>query len=261
MNVKPTFDLTGRVALVTGASRGLGRGIALILAAAGADVVIVARSAEALERVAAEIRELGREALAIPADLTDCREGIRAVEETVRHFGRLDILVNNAGTNLRKPAFEVTEADWDYMVSLNLKTAFFTAQAAGRHMVAAFQQDPSYRRKIINIGSVATSLALPNASVYGVTKGGIGQLTKCLALEWAKLGVNVNAIAPGYFYTDLTEPLLTHPEHSARILGRTPLGRTGEIADLAGAVVFLASPASDYITGQVIYVDGGWTAW
>ncbi len=261
MDVKAKFDLTDRIALVTGASRGLGRGMALALASAGAHVAIAARSAEELARVAAEIRGLGRESLPIRADLVECRDGIRAVAETVKHFGRVDILVNNVGTNIRKPALEVTEPDWDYMVNLNLKTAFFTAQAAGRQMVAQFQKNPSCRGKIINIGSLATSLALPNASVYAVTKGGIGQLTRALALEWAKLGVNVNAIAPGYFYTDLTEPLLTHPEHSAKILGRIPLGRTGEIEDIAGLVVFLASPASDYITGQVVYVDGGWTAW
>ena len=249
------FDLTGRVALVTGAGRGLGRTMALALAAAGADVAVAARTRPEIEALSTEIRALGRRSAAVTIDVT----GEASVEEGVAGvalaLGAIDILVNNAGINVRKPMLELTFEEFERVLDTNLKGYFLCARAAGAGMVARGSG------KVINISSIMGQVALPNQTAYATSKGGIEQMTKVLALEWAKAGVQVNAIAPTYFETELTRPLFDDPERNAFISERTPMGRWGQPHELAGAVIFLASAASDYITGHTLAVDGGWMAW
>ena len=248
------FDLTGKVALVTGASRGLGKAMALALAQAGAEVALAARGVEELEQTAKEMRALGREALAVSTDVTQVSQIKVLVRRTVDHFGRLDILIPAAGINIRGPALDFTEADWDRVMAVNLKGAFFTCQAAGRVMIE--QRSGS----IITVASLTTTFGFPNIIPYGTSKGGVGQLTKGLASEWAPYGVRVNGVAPGYYRTAMTEPLFQDPKFREYIRSRIPMERPGVPEELGGAVVFLASDASAYITGQILYVDGGWTA-
>ena len=252
--MKPCFDLSGKVALVTGASRGLGAGMAMALAAAGADLALVSRTVEDLEKVAHEVRDLGRSAFVIPADLSQVSEVQAMVVAAEKHYGRIDILLNNAGFNIRKPALEVSEEDWDRLNAVNLKAVFFASQAAAPGMISRGGG------KIINIASLTTVLGFPHLSVYGATRGGVGQLTKALAVEWAPHRINVNAIGPGYYETAQTRLLFEDPERLEWIRSRIPLGRTGVAEDLAGALLFLASAASDYVTGQILFVDGGWLA-
>lgn len=249
------FDLSGRVAIVTGAGRGLGRTMALALAAAGADVLLASRTAAELERLAEEIRALGRRATAFTADVTSPDDCEAMAGAAVERLGRLDILVNNAGVNVRKPALELTPDEFEFVVATNLKGCFNGARAAGRHFVARGSG------KVINVSSILGSVALPNQAAYASSKGGVEQLTKVLALEWAAAGVQVNGIAPTYFETELTRPLYDDPERRAFITERTPAGRWGQPHELAGAAIFLASAASDFVTGQTLLVDGGWTAW
>lgn len=249
------FDLTGRVAAVTGAGRGLGRVMALALAAAGADVLLASRTAPELERLADEVRALGRRALPFPADVTDADACEAMAAAAVERLGGLDVLVNNAGTNVRKPALELTPDEFEFVVATNLKGYFTCARAAGRHFTARGSG------KVINVSSIMGAVALPNQAAYASSKGGVDQLTKVLALEWAAAGVQVNGIAPTYFETELTRPLYDDPERRAFITERTPAGRWGQPHELAGAVIFLASAASDFVTGQTLLVDGGWTAW
>ncbi|MBI3967376.1 MAG: glucose 1-dehydrogenase [Chloroflexi bacterium] len=248
------FDLTGKVALVTGASRGIGRGLVVALRDAGATLTIAARTAEALDALAAESRELGATVYPIVADLSDAAEAQRIVATTVERFGRLDVLVNVSGTNIRKPSLDVTEADWDYIHNVNLKAVFFTCQAAARVMI------PQGGGKIVNIASLSSVIGLANVVPYGASKGGIASLTRGLSVEWAQHRINVNAIAPGYLHTAMTDRLFADPERRAWVESRIPWGRTGVPEDLAGAVVFLTAPASDYLTGVVLPVDGGWLA-
>lgn len=249
------FDLTGRTAIVTGAGRGLGRTMALALAAAGADVAVSSRTAPEIERVRDEIRRLGRRSEAITADCTAEAACDALVAGTLERLGRIDILVNNAGMNIRKPVLELSLAEYQQVLKTNLEGYFLCARAAGRVMVAAGAG------KVINISSIFGQVALPAQGAYASSKGGIEQLTKVLALEWAPHGVQVNAIAPTYFETELTQPLFEDPERQAFITGRTPMGRWGQPHELAGAVIFLASDAASYITGHTLVVDGGWTAW
>jgi NAD(P)-dependent dehydrogenase (short-subunit alcohol dehydrogenase family) len=247
-------DLGGRVALVTGASRGIGAATARALAEAGCDVVLASRDEAALDGVAADVEKAGRRALVHPIDLQRL-EGIPGLfERTVRTFGRLDVLVNNAGTNVRRPAVEFTEADWDAVVNLNLRAAFFCALAAGRIML------PRRSGKVVNVASIAARVGLPTGAVYAASKGGLAAFTRTLAVEWAPHNVQVNAIGPGYIRTALTAPLFADPQWVDRVSRRIPAARTGEVADLVGTILFLASPASDYLTGQTLFVDGGWTA-
>ena len=249
------FDLTGRVAIMTGAGRGLGRTMALALAAAGADLALASRTTPELESLVEEIEALGRRAIAVPTDITSPEACEALVAAAVERLGRLDILVNNAGTNVRKSALEITPDEYDFVIQTNLKGYFNGARAAGRRFV---EQGSG---KVINISSILGSVALPNQAAYASSKGAIDQLTKVLAIEWATANVQVNGLAPTYFETDLTRPLYEDPERKAFIEERTPMGRWGQPHELAGAVIFLASDASDFVTGQTILVDGGWTAW
>jgi 2-dehydro-3-deoxy-D-gluconate 5-dehydrogenase len=243
------FDLTGRRALVTGGGRGLGRGMAEALAAAGATVALVGRS----EQVEVAARELG--GVAVRADLADAGERDNAYERAVGELGGLDVLVTAHGTTRRAPALELTSAEWDDVVATNLSSVFELCRLAARRMVAQGSG------KIVTVASMLSFSGGLNVSAYAASKGGVAQLTKALANEWAPHGVNVNAVAPGYFRTELTAPLWRDdPERNAEILARLPAGRWGEPADLAGAVVFLASAASDYVHGIVLPVDGGWLA-
>jgi len=248
------FNLDGKVAVVTGASRGLGRGFAKALAEAGALTICMARSVPDLEVTAAQIREAGGKAEVWQVDVASPSEIQTAFDHIVERYGRLDILVNNAGTEIPKEVFDVTEQDFDTIMGTNLRGLYFAAQAAARHMV---RQGSG---KIINLGSLASQIGLAGATVYSASKGGVLQFTRALAVELARKNVQVNAIGPGYFRTDMTEPFFQDPEHREWIENRIPMGRIGTPEDLAGTVVFLASPASDYVTGQIIYVDGGWLA-
>ena len=244
----------GKVALVTGASRGLGKAMALALAQAGADVVLVARGVEGLETTAREVASLGREAMVVPTDVTQATQIKALVHSSIARFGHLDVAIPAAGINVRGPAVEISEAVWDRVMAINLKAVFFTCQAAGQIMI---EQGSG---SIINVASLTTTFGFPNIVPYCASKGGVGQLTKALASEWAPHGVRVNAVAPGYYRTAMTEPLFQDPDSFAYIRSRIPMQRPGAPEELAGAVLFLASDASAYITGQILYVDGGWTA-
>lgn len=246
------FDLSGQVALVTGANRGLGMGLAQALAAAGADIAAVSTgsSAETGDRV----RALGRRFLEIRADLQTLEPLPHIMSQTLGALGRLDILVNNAGLIRRADAVEFSEADWDAVIDVNLKSAFFLCQAAGRHMISAG------RGKIINIASMLSFQGGIRVPSYTASKSGLAGITRLLANEWASKGINVNAIAPGYMATDNTAQLRADEKRSSEILARIPAGRWGAPGDLDGAVVFLASRASDYVNGAILPVDGGWLA-
>jgi NAD(P)-dependent dehydrogenase (short-subunit alcohol dehydrogenase family) len=251
----PQFDLTGQVALVTGAARGLGRAISLALAHAGADVALGLRDVKQPSDVPAEIQSLGREALPLQMDMTSLDQIRRAVDTVVAKFGRLDILVNNAGVAPENPAEHVREEDFDLTLDINLKGTFFASQAAGRVMI---RQNSGC---IINMSSQAGFAALPTESIYCMTKAGISHLTKCLAVEWGKYNIRVNAVAPTFINTPGTAPSLSEPKFRADVIERiAALHRIGEPVEVAGAVVFLASPAASLITGHTLMIDGGWTA-
>jgi len=246
------FSLEGKVALVTGANTGLGQGIALALAEAGAD--IAAAGIQPPTETEQKVRALGRRFLAIQANLISIEPIPRILQETLDGLGRLDILVNNAGIIRRADAVDFTEQDWDDVMNVNIKSAFFMCQAAGRHFM---QQGGG---KIINIASMLSFQGGIRVPSYTASKSGIAGITRLLANEWASRNINVNAIAPGYMATDNTAALRTDEKRSAEILGRIPAGRWGTPADLGGAAVFLASSASDYVNGAIIPVDGGWLA-
>ena len=257
------FDLSGRVALVYGASRGIGRALAEALAAAGASVALAARSTEGLEAGTALIRERGGTAVPFVSDARRADRMAPLVEDVVARMGGLDVLLYVAGMTVRAPALETREEDWDAILSVNLKSAFFLAQAAGRYWVGSQRFEPSGERgkgKVIFIASLTSALGIRATSPYAASKAGILGVTRTLATEWAPLGICVNAIAPGYVETELTRPLFEDPERGPWIHSRIPMGRRSYPEDLAGAAVFLSSRASDYLTGQTIYVDGGWTA-
>ncbi len=246
------FDLSGKVAVVTGANTGIGQAIAVALANAGADVACVGRTPA--EDTVARIRDLGRKAEIVSADLSSIEPVGRVVDETVSKLGGLDILVNNAGIIRRADAVDFTEEDWDAVVDTNLKSVFFLCQAAGRHMIA------NGGGKIINIASMLTFQGGIRVPSYTASKSGIGGLTKLLANEWAGKGINVNAIAPGYIATNNTAALQADAARNKSILDRIPAGKWGDADDLGGAAVFLASRAADYVQGHILAVDGGWLA-
>lgn len=250
----PVLRLDGQVALVTGGSRGLGLGMALALAHAGADVALAARTVEQLERAAEMIRDLGQKALVVPTNLRDISTVRAMIRDVGDHFERLDVLVNAAGINIRKPADSFTEGDWDQLLTINLKAVFFACQEAAQLMRR------QGKGKIINVGSITFEQAIPNIALYSISKGGLRQLTRALAIEWAADNINVNAIAPGRFWTQMTDAVFSDPELHANAVSVIPQGRPGIPSDLAGATLLLASSAGDYITGETIFVDGGWLA-
>ena len=251
----PRFDLNDRVALVTGAARGLGRAISLALANSGADIALGLRDVRSDAGLAAEVRFLGRRVLPLQMDVSKTDQIFRAVDETVKEFGRIDILVNNAGIAPENPAEKVREEDFEATLAVNLKGTFFASQAAGRVMIK------QRKGTIINMSSQAGFAALPTESVYCMTKAAIAHLTKCLAVEWGKYGVTVNAVAPTFIRTPGTEEYLSDPRHLTATVERiAALHRIGEPMEVAGAVVFLASPAASLITGETLLIDGGWTA-
>ncbi len=248
------FDLDGRVALVTGASSGIGREIARALAEAGAAVVLVARRGRELQAARDEIVRGGGRAATLEADLADRAALRRAANESPAAFGAPDILVNAAGINIRKPMLEVSETDWDAVLAINLNAPFLLAQALAPAMIAKGWG------RIINIASLQSQRALPQGASYGASKGGVAQLTRAQAEAFSRHGVNANAIAPGFFATELTAPVVNDAARWKKMAESTFIGRNGELADLRGAAVFLASRASDYVTGQILFVDGGFSA-
>jgi NAD(P)-dependent dehydrogenase (short-subunit alcohol dehydrogenase family) len=251
----PNFRLTDKVAIITGGSTGIGYGAALALADAGAHVVVTSRAAERAEPVAEEIRQMGRQALPLALEVTSLDSIDAMVETTLERFGRIDILVNNAGINIPEPASEVSEEHWDRVLDINLKGLFFCAQKVGRVMLAQGSG------KIINIASQMGFVGGRLRAAYCSSKGGVVQLTKVLAIEWSQHGVNVNGVAPTFLRTPFTAPMFEDESFYQQVVGNIPLGRVGEVEDVLGAIVFLASRASDLITGTTLLVDGGWTAW
>jgi len=247
------FSLKGRSGIVTGGGTGLGKGMTTALVQAGAEVAIVGRRLEVLEKTAEELGQPNGKVVPIKADVSNLSDIEKIVGRTLESFGKIDFLFNNAGTIRRAPCEEHPEEDWDIVLQTNLKAPFFLAQAVARTMI-----DRKVKGKIINTSSLLSVIGGKTIPGYAASKGGISQVTKSMANDWAKYGIRVNAIGPGYFITDVTQPLLQNKERYREITARIPLGRWGKPEDLGGIAVFLASDASDYLTGQTIYVDGGW---
>jgi NAD(P)-dependent dehydrogenase (short-subunit alcohol dehydrogenase family) len=252
--VPALFSVADRVAIVTGGSRGLGRGIALALAAGGAHVVPVARTAADVQAVADEVRSLGCRSLPVSTDITDEASVQAMVQCVVEEFGRIDILVNSAGIVSLKPTVEFPVEEWQRILDVNLRGTFICCKEVGKVMLA------QGGGKIINVSSVRGLQGRANDPAYPASKGAVNLLTKSLAIEWARQGINVNAIAPTFIRTDLNAFMLDDPATRDWVLSRIPMGRVGQIWDIFGLAIFLASPASDFVTGQTIYLDGGWTA-
>jgi NAD(P)-dependent dehydrogenase (short-subunit alcohol dehydrogenase family) len=251
---QPRFDLEGRVALVTGASRGIGHDLALALGQAGARVMAAATTTAGTADAVETLRRERREAEGVELDLRDRASIERAVEATVERFGRIDILVNNAGLGTNHDALDATEAEWDDLFAVNVRGLFFACQSAGRRMVDQGEG------RIVNMSSQAGLVGIRRHAAYSASKAAVIGLTRVLALEWAPHGVTVNAVAPTWIYTTGTKDRLDQPEFLASVLDRIPLGQVGSTTDVAGAVVYLASPAARMVTGSVLVVDGGWTA-
>lgn len=254
MNVIDYFKLNNRLAVVTGGSKGLGRGYAKTLSAAGATTIMLARNEKALIKVQREIEDEGGRAEGFTVDITDNSSVRNTINTIIEKYGKIDILINNAGLEIPKPFTDIEESDFDAIMGTNLKGLFFVTQAVTKQMIK------QKSGKIINAGSLASHIGIAKATVYSASKGGVLQFTKALALELAEYNIQVNAIGPGYFHTDMTDPFFKDPNHRKWIEERIPAGRIGTDSDLSAAILFLSSPGSDYITGQIIYVDGGWLA-
>jgi NAD(P)-dependent dehydrogenase (short-subunit alcohol dehydrogenase family) len=254
MQMLPSFRLENKIAVVTGAGRGIGRAIAVGLAESGADVVLISRTEADLLETARLVEEKGHNAMVLPTDVTNREEVHSAIKMIKEKWGTIDILINNAGMNIRSKALEVTDQEWHTIMDTNLKSAFMVSQEVGQVM-----KESENGGKIINISSVAGHVALRTGVVYAATKAALIQMTKVLAMEWGQYGIHVNAIGPWYFKTPLTEKLLANQTYVDEILSVTPLKRIGELPELVGPVVFLASDAANYITGQTLFVDGGMT--
>ena len=246
--------VTGKVAIVTGATRGIGQAIAQAYAAAGIKVAVVSRSAADCEQAARAINETGGAAMAAHCDVTQVAAFRQVVEQVVERWGRLDIMVNNAGTAITRKAIDLSEEEWDRVVDLDLLSVFFCAQSAARVMI------PQQSGKIINVASILGLVGANGLIPYCAAKGGVVNLSRALASEWARYGIQVNSLCPGYVITDINREKLSDEKTQAALLAKTPAGRLGQVGDMTGAALFLASPASDYMTGQSLTVDGGWTA-
>jgi len=253
--INELFSLENKVALVTGASKGLGEAMSYALADAGADLALHARNMDDLKKVKENILKKGRRVEIFYTDLLDENSVEESVNKTIETFGHIDILVNNAGINIRKPVTELKPEEWDLVINTNLRGYFLMSRQVIPHMLK------QGRGKIINMASILGAVALPSQAAYASSKGGIIQLTKVMALELAEKGIQVNAIGPTYFETPLVAQLRNDPERFKFITERTPMKRWGQPEELAGLVIFLASKASDFITGQTIFIDGGWTIW
>jgi len=249
------FDLTGKTAMVTGSTKGLGQVAAVALAKAGADVAVCGRNRDNLKKVSESVKKLGRDSDGFFLDVTSQQSVQEGVDQILKHFGKVDILVNNAGVNYRVPVLQFPEEQWDLIIDTNLKGYFLVARAVAPQMI-----ERGYG-KIINMSSIFGFTPLPDQLAYSASKGGVNQLTRVMALEWAKNGVRVNAVAPTYFETELVTQIRNDPKRFNFINERTPMGRWGQPEEIEGIIIFLAAPASDFITGQIIYIDGGWTVW
>jgi len=252
--MRTLFDLSGKVALVTGGSSGIGRSLAEALAGAGARVVVMARRVEPLDELVNAIAAAGGEAASVPADLSDHARIEPTVAAAAGPFGEPDILVNAAGINLRQPVAEITPESFERTLAINLTVPFFLARALVPAMIERGWG------KVINIASLQSVRAMPDGLAYGASKGGVAQLTRAMAEAWSRFGIGCNAIAPGFFSTELTAPVFADAHRSETLARQTAVGRNGRLEDLHGAAIFLASRASDYVTGQVLFVDGGFTA-
>ena len=250
----PLFDLSGRVALITGSSRGIGVALARALASAGARIVLNGRDAATLEAARATLSAEGVDCSAASFDVADEAGATAAIATVERDFGPIDILVNNSGITVRSPLEDFETADWDRIMATNLTGAFKVGRAVARHMI------PRGRGKIVNVCSINSELARYSIAPYVTSKGALKNLTKGMAIDWARHGIQVNGLAPGYFATELTAPLVADREFTGWLEKRVPMGRWGDVKDLGGAAIFLSSAASDFMTGQMIYVDGGLTA-
>ena len=256
MNDLPNFDLSGQTALVTGAGRGLGRAISLALANAGADVALGLRDAASAPDLVAGIEAMGRRALPLQMDVRKLDEAYAAIDRAIDHFDRIDILVNNVGGGTEGPVEDFPDAEFDETITLNVKSTFFVAQRVAKHMIAR-----GGGGRIVNMGSQAGFVALPGEAIYCLSKAAVAHMTKCMAVEWGKHGINVNCVAPTFIETPGTDPALSNPDFRADTIERiAALHRIGKPVEVSGAVVFLVSPAASLITGHTILIDGGWTA-